>query len=431
MAVERTRYYAHRAEIVGPVIMKVPLNIPNGQRQRDFFDYLNSALRERMPNFRGEAGRDESGNFVSTIFGTFRTDQESVNLSWRITKDTSGTLTYIEVEPLDEAIPEARWNTAAYEFITSVLATALADSRRTFFRRNLFFYFGPQLDGEYWLPGFRFAPIIPDDPMPHLINGERVTAIDQVVEAIDDLHASALANEAARRHATRLSILLNVGLAGPDHAMRWVLPEAEDGTLKESIRCHTGYYHPSANISVMPKKGESCPAGSYAGSLAARYRVAGELQSLPLQARKILRGIDQADPAVTDAFDRGSRLYHVALVCGRTFPSVGLAYRVAAVEAISKAVPDFNSFAKFTRHHVNSQDAIEPVLDYLYGKARSGHFHEGEFPLGEYTTQWHGGGLMDSDSIELDALHRVCYDVTREAIVNWILGFVPDISEDE
>jgi len=406
--------------------MKVPLNIRDGQKQRDFLDYLNSALRERMPNLRGGAGRDESGNFVSTIYGAFQIDQDKISLSWRIKKDPAGVLVDLEVESLYEDVPETKWHTAAYEFITSVLATALADSRRTFFRRNLFFYFGPQLDGEYWLPGFRFAPVLVDDPMPLLLNGERVTAIDQVVEAIDDIHASALANEAAKRIAARLSLLLNVGLSAPDHTMRWVLIQTDDGTVKESIRCHTGYLHPDANITEMPKKGDLCPAGSYSGSLAARYRVAGELQSLPPQARKILRGIDQADPVITDAFDRGARLYHVALVCGRTFPSVGLAYRVAAVEAISKATPDADSFAEFMRNHVESQNNIEPMLKYLYGKARSGHFHEGVFPLGEYATQWHGGGLMDSDSIELDALHRACYELTREAIVNWILKLVPE-----
>jgi hypothetical protein len=45
--------------------VKINLNIPAGEKQRDFLDYLNSALRKRMPSFRGEAGRDEDGNFVS------------------------------------------------------------------------------------------------------------------------------------------------------------------------------------------------------------------------------------------------------------------------------------------------------------------------------------------------------------------------------
>ena len=85
----------------------------------------------------------------------------------------------------------------------------------------------------------------------------------------------------------------------------------------------------------MPEKGEQCPLGAYKGSLAARYRIAGELLSLPAQARSILRGIDDVDhPLVANAFDCGARLYQVAAVCGRFFPSVGLAYRVAAVEAV-------------------------------------------------------------------------------------------------
>ena len=81
------------------------------------------------------------------------------------------------------------------------------------------------------------------------------------------------------------------------------------------------------------------------------------------------------------------------------------------------------------RAYVKSQNDIDPILDYLYGKARSGHFHEGVFPLGEYSTQFRGGGLMDSDFVETDSLHRACYEVTREAIVNWVLESVSESRE--
>ena len=67
-------------------------------------------------------------------------------------------------------------------------------------------------DGQYWLPGYRFAPAWPADPEPWLLNAERVVVIDQNISAIDVYHAHVLANEAARRYSARLSLLLDIGL---------------------------------------------------------------------------------------------------------------------------------------------------------------------------------------------------------------------------
>jgi hypothetical protein len=333
-------------------------------------------------------------------------------------------LTSLSIEAVDNSGESQSWQKAAYEFATSVLTATLADRRVKFFRRSFFFYIGPQLDGEYWLPGFRFAPGFPEDDQPYLLNAERVVSIDQEVLAIDDMQAHSIAEESSRRHAARLSLLLNVGLRRPDHSMRWVLP-AVDGTMAtQSVRCQTVFIRPETTLTSMPEKAARCPLGAYAGSLAARYRLAGELQSLPPEARKILRGVDQAAPEVTEAFDRGSRLYQVASVCGQQFPSVGLAYRVAAVEAISAADATCNGISEFMRKYVTSVDDIDPLLEYLYGHARSGHFHAGAFPAGEFLRANYFDPLMDMEWAERDSIHRTCHEITREAIVNWMQSVV-------
>lgn len=406
--------------------MDIPLNLQSGHRQRDFLDYLNSALRARMTNFGGRAGRLDDGRLFSSVAGPFPVNAGHVNLTWTLYKSQAGDLTHLSVEPIDPELNSLDWKTAAYEFTNSVLAATLAERKGAFFRRTLFFYLGPNLDGEYWLPGFRFAPALPDDPEPHLINAERAVCIDQVVHAIDDMQAHALAEEAARRQAARLSLLLNVGLYRQDQAMRWVWPVTDGQPATSSIRLHTSFNHPSVIATEMPQKGKLCPLGGYTGSLAARYRVAGELQSLPREARKILKGIDQADPLVADAFDRGSRLYQVASVCGQSFPSVGLAYRVAAVEAISASDTTVNGFSEFMRKYVKSTNDIEGLLQYLYGPVRSGHFHAGGFPMGEFSRQRYFDPLMDMDSVNMDSVHRACYELTREAIVNWMQLMVPE-----
>jgi hypothetical protein len=354
-----------------------------------------------------------------------------IQLTWRLKKDSEGTLLKLAIENVDPSVAENEWKTAVYEFVTSVLTTALAEKREKFFRRSFLFYAGPQLDGEYWLPGYRFAPAFLEDPEPHLINAERVVSIDQEVAAIDDLHATALATEAAQRHAARLSLLLNVGLYRTEPTLRWGWP-AQSQPVTESVRFNLGFLHPSLNIMQLPKKAEQCALGAYKGSLASRYRVAGELQSLPPEARKILRGVDNSPPLITDAFDRGARLYQVALVCGQFFPSVGLAYRVAAVEAISKADNQCKGFSDFMRKHVISQKEIEEALTYLYGVARSAHFHGGEFPMGEFIRSpfWFDP-LMDSEAMQRHAFHRMCHEITREAIVNWLSKMVPEIPETD
>jgi len=374
-----------------------------------------------MTTYNGSYGIDH-GLFRSKIAGPFKVDQQAFPLEWTITQDLRGTITELSVASTQPDMPESNWSSAAYEFITSVLATTLTEQKQVFFRRQQYYYIGPQLDGEYWLPGYRFAPIFPDDEMPALINAERVVVIDQSIKAIDDMHAHTIAAEAAARHAARLSLLLNVGLTKPEGEMRWVIPEIEEGQMRESIRCQLGFHKPELNTQSMPRKAELCPLGKYSGNLTARYRVAGELQSLPPEARKIFRGIDQADPLVTNAFDCGARLYQVALVCGRFFPSLGLAYRVAAVEAISESDSDCEGFSQFTRKNIKSKENLDTILEYLYGKVRSAHFHAGAFPLGEFASQRYFDAFRDLDRMEADALHRVCFEVIREAIVNWMIN---------
>ncbi len=407
--------------------LRVDLNLPRGERQRHFTDYLNSALRSRTQSYSGSAGMGEDRLFRSTMTGLFPLNTATAPLTWEMVKDINGALLYLEVECTDKDVGEAVWKTAAYEFVTSVLTAALSDKRRTFFQRVFFEYIGPQLDGEYWLPNYRLAPAFPADTEPFLINAERILAIDMLVSAIDEQNAMVLASEAARRHAARLSLLLNVGLYAPaSFESRWVVPVIDGKPANESARYHLGFSQPGIIVREMPKKGELCALGQYKGTLAARYRVAGQLLSLPPQARKILRGVERADPLVTDAFDRGSRLYQVGLVVGQQFPSVGLAYRIAAVEAIAVGGKTASSFAEFMRKHITSTSDLDEILDYMYGSVRSAHFHSGEFPLGEFARVQFFDPLMDSESLERSSLHRVCYELTREAIVNWMSSLVPE-----
>jgi hypothetical protein len=349
---------------------------------------------------------------------------EYLLLTWRIVKDNNGKLLFIEAEPAEGRSPSVvNWQQAAYKFLTSVLSSTLADQRTKFFRRVFFNYIGVALDGEYWLPGVRFAPVLPDDEEPYLICAERVISFDLLVDAIDDMDASSLAGEVARRYAARLSLLLDLGLYKSLDEQRWVT-QSPDGVRPVCCTRQGLFFHYSGpRLTELPKKGSICPLGKYSGSLAG-YRVIGELLSLPPETRKILRAIDVANPIITDAFDRGARLHQVAAVVGLQYPSVGLAYRVAALEAISQSDPSCNGFSDFVRKHVNRSD-VDMLLDYLYPKVRSAHFHGGEFPLGEFGTRRFFDPLIDIEEMGRSEFHRKCFSLIREAIANWLLSLLP------
>jgi hypothetical protein len=113
------------------------------------------------------------------------------------------------------------------------------------------------------------------------------------------------------------------------------------------------------------------------------------------------------------------------LVVGRRYPSVSLAYRVAAVEAIVQGNPEFSGFSDFVRKNVWEEPYLEEALDFLYGKARSAHFHSGEFPGGEFDMWRFFDPFMDDEWVKKSELQRLGYELKRTAIVTWIRSVMP------
>ncbi len=406
--------------------LQISLGIPANKNQRNFIDSLNAALRTRMPSSQASAGFDEHGAFVTQLWGSCTLSTGAVNLYWKLRKAPDGTLEFVEVEAENDTDAGA-WAQEVNQLVTEVLASVLGDRREKFFQRSFLYYIGPQLDGEYWLPGFRFGPVWPEDPQPHLLNAERVVTLDQEVPALDEMHARSVAAEVVSRNSARLSLLLNTGLYTPPAIECWVVSDREEGESLKSERRQRLYIDPGAVRSAMPEKQELCDMGSYSGDIRASYIVAGQLLSLPRESRKILRGIDNSAPEVAQAFDSGARLFHVGKVCGKSFPSVGIAYRVAAIEAMCQADRQHKGFSEFVRAHVEPRDGLDEILNRLYGEARSGHFHGGSFPAGEFSRQEFFDRFMDDEQVRRWELDRHSEEITREAMVNWIFDRVPDL----
>lgn len=404
--------------------MDIAIGLPSGPRQREFLDYLNAALRERMGSYGGSSGFTDDGKFETAVSGKTKFEASELDLTWRITFLADGTLEKVSVFADQIGESSRDWEISAHAFVTSVLSSVLSEKKQKFFKRNFFFYIGEQLDGEYWLPGFRFAPAYPEDPQPLFMNAERIISIDQEVEAIDEMHAFSIAEENARRHASRLSLILNIALYQNDNAHRWVIPDFDNKDELRSERLQLGFINDEIKLDVMPSKSAVCELGKYEGEIRANYRYMGKLISLPKETRRILKAVDNAHVSIKEAFDRGARLNQVSLQCGRLFPSVGLAYRVATIEAICKTENSKSNFSGFMREHVGSSDRIEKLLEYLYGSVRSAHFHGGEFPTGEFSRHYHFDAFSDVNDFDRDSMHRECFQLTRRAIVSWMLSLI-------
>ena len=109
--------------------MQFRLDIPRGERQRQFLDHLNAAVRARPGSYSGDATNDEQGSFRSTLTGPFPIESVTiVQLRWELTFDSAGMLRTIDVACVDPA--EHRWEAAVAQFVPSVLAAALAQRRQ-------------------------------------------------------------------------------------------------------------------------------------------------------------------------------------------------------------------------------------------------------------------------------------------------------------
>jgi len=175
----------------------------------------------------------------------------------------------------------------------------------------------------------------------------------------------------------------------------------------------------------MPEKGATCPAGRYAADLLSLYRSYGGALSLPRQTRRILRGLDGASVGISRAFDGAARLYQVGLIIGSRFPSAGLAYRVAAVDALAQA--EGKDFGSFVREYTQPYKGRDEGINRLYGEVRSAHFHGGDFPMGEFDRIPAMDALLGPDAMQQGWLGTLGFPLARAAIVGWLTKVIPDM----
>ena len=399
--------------------MQRELELPP-EKSREFLDYLNCELRKCFTGVFGEVRQADNGEFLTSKSGTFSFQGQSFQLKWSLAFEPSGKLLRLEVRNSEPDNDDESWDRAVQTVLTRVLTEAFAERKAMFFQRRIFHYCGPQLDGEYWLSGFRISPVDVDHPAPGSPFAEHVLAIDMEIPAIDILHAGALSVAYAARVAALLSFLLDVGLRNPRPIQRWVLPDADPIAGQESVCRLATYIRPGMYPTRMPRKGELCAPGQHC-ELRTTARPPGKML-LPRESRRLFRLLDESPPRLRESFEAMTRLWQSAVVLGDHLPSASLAYRVAAVDGATQSLSPSSKFVDFVERFAPTRPDVVPLARYLWREIRCAHFHGGAFPLGEFDQAWSGDSIADPWYVERMSVHDRCAELLRETLVNWTVS---------
>jgi hypothetical protein len=401
--------------------VRIQLDLPPGGSQRAFLDYFNAALRVAWRSGYSSTGTifERDGAFVYSTRADINTSGGLRNLLFELCTDGQGVLKRVEItEQADSDLP---WLHEAAELVTKALADALSDRKHRFFRRHAVHYVGCAFDGEYWFDGGRFAPTCEDDTDPLLVNAERVVTLDFVVDAIDDLHASSVARGIASRYVSRLALVLGIRFYEPEAIQSWVIAEAVGADAPRSARLQLGFVDQRPRQFSMPRKGELCRLGKYSGSLSDEWRpTAGQLATFPIETRRIFRALRVGTPLFRETVDTCARMYHLGLQISRFSITAGLAYHVAAVDAICQSGRAFDSPADFVHAYIEPTQETEVLMRYLYSDVRSAHFHAGCIPLDGVSEA--PGPLSTFPSVRRPELAHAGFGLLRRAILRWLLA---------
>jgi hypothetical protein len=389
-----------------------------GDASERFLLHFNALLSPYQISGQGTASFASDGTFISLTAGTSRIDGKDVAVEWRISAAPHGGLVSVAVSCDDADAPSV--GALADQLVRLALANALSDVQVEYFQRRFFSYVGPALSGEFWLPGCRFAPALPDDEEPYRMDYERMVVLDFPVRAIDQNHASVLASAFASAFRHRLALIGQLLIEQQMLERVWVAIDPNDEVGVPSERRLRQFIRPAVRTSHMPRKGELCQAGTYAGSVTDEFAPGGHLIGLPAEMRPLLRLAARALSPDAVALDACARMYMLSLVLRPHSQSASVAYRVAAIDAIVSATkPTFSSVSDFIRRYCPGATLDDAILDHIYGGIRSAHFHAGAVPL-DHDTFVPFYPFIGPDHIRNTSALYSSERVTRMAIAAWL-----------
>lgn len=384
--------------------------------------YFNAAMRDLEI---GMIKANGSGQFVGHQYVTEHTvnfdyQGDPIFVHWKIVFEDD---ILVSIENINSVADDGTYEKTLLQFINEVLQKSLSEQKDKFFVRQVYLTIsGGSLLGEYWLPGFRLAPLFPEDNST-LYDDERAIVIDQEVQAIDKENAKEIGILNASKYSAFMSYILNTGLYHPTIGRKYFLKKDEEGFKME--RESTQFLDPT-RISKMPKKKEICSLGEFKGSIKTNI-INTIIQGLtcPKETRKILRGNVDAHENISRAFEGCCYLYQVALNAGRHYPTVKLSYMCGAVEAIVKSnVEEYKSFSDFMKRYANTS---KELCDLIY-KVRSSHWHSGQFEFGDH--DYDTWDISDSSRLVKSNIKMIAELSMRNSINQWLFE-VLEISKPE
>jgi hypothetical protein len=381
------------------------------EQSKLFIQYFDAAMRDPEFGFlkANGSGHFENGKYTSEQSVNFIYKKENLFVVWKtIFKDSI----LESIENLN-SLDDKNFDSLLLEFLNTILQRVLTKKKEKYFKRVLFKTIsGCNLPGEYWLPGFRFAPLLPEDDS-KLINAERIIVIDQTVEAIDIHHANEVALQSASIYSAYLSFILDLGIYSPIHEELYFLDQ--DGVDFSMFR-KSSQLLDTQPIDKMPEKGAICKLGEFKNSVFDRERSHNEYLVCPKETRKILRGIADSEEHIQDAFLRCCLIYQAAINAGKQYPTIRISYLCGAVETIVKSnQKEYVSFSTFMEKYAGENKELYSLI---YERIRSAHWHSGNFALGDF--DFSADFTMNPDKhITFNIIRESQYRM-RLAILNWL-----------
>ncbi len=396
--------------------MLIPISL-SAEKTIQFLEYFNLAIRKG-----GHEGSSISylpdGSVAETVRCALAASSDTnIPASWTITLKADGILAPLRID-VDDAAPDG-WQRAAEGVVREALVSVLESPKTKVFCREEFAYIGQPLDGEYYILNFRIAPSQPafDDPFGF---SENILLIDHYAEGVGGLQAHALGKVQAQKIASLLCVFLNAGFHKiPTTEHRWVY-DAEGNTSCLQL----GYRSSLPKPVSMPRKGTECRPGQAfevnRDEMEDALPRPVEFIRCPKDIRVLFSAYNALPPNEQVAYLGAAALFQIALTAGRNYPTVEMAYSVAAVDALARGKQQstkmFVQLVKDCCPNVPSQD-----VEYLYQRIRSAHFHVGSFPGGEFEPVNFGQLLvLRNDELKRHNLRWYTRAVMRFVLIRWL-----------
>jgi hypothetical protein len=149
---------------------------------------------------------------------------------------------------------------------------------------------------------------------------------------------------------------------------------------------------------------------------------------IPQKIRKFFKAIEdmkENDYKKYIFFRNSCRLYNLSHTLGHISSTSQLAYLVSSIEVLSKT--QNSSYTPFIRKY--NEEADLKLLDYIYGKVRSGHFHSGEFLFHEFDVELNSSANPKFFTARNDLIKA--RSQLRKIFVEWINSELLKSNEDE